>query len=101
MHTEIEAKLKVSSLKVIQQKLSACGAGFVADQRHKDSYFDDADMTFTSTDRCIRLRRQLVGGREDVILTYKGPKEKDKFKTTAKAKVKINARSVTNWISAI
>jgi len=80
MHTEIEAKLKVPSIKEVQRKLSACGARFVAEQRHKDSYFDDSDMVLTSTDRCMRIRRQLVGGREDVILTYKGPKEKDKFK---------------------
>jgi predicted adenylyl cyclase CyaB len=89
MATEIEAKLKVDSLTEIEHKLAELGAEFLAEQLQTDDHFDDADATFTKTDRCLRLRRQQVGGGEEFLLTYKGAKEKSNFKKRQEIEIEI------------
>ncbi len=64
MCIEIEAKLKVDSLLEVEQKLAEVGADFQAEQLQTDYHFDDANASLTTTDRCLRLRRQLVAGSE-------------------------------------
>ncbi len=90
MDTEIEAKLKVGSLDEVKNKLTGVGAEFLAEQLHKDYYFDDADRTLTKTDRCLRLRRLAVGKKEKVLLTYKGAKEKDNFKKRKEVEIEVS-----------
>ncbi len=80
MCVEIEAKIKVDSLAQVECKLVELGAKFVAEQLQSDSLLDDARTTLLSTDRCLRLRRQVVGDSERNILTYKGGKEQSHFK---------------------
>jgi len=80
MCTEIEAKLKVDSLEEIERKLSELGAEFLAEQLQTDYHFDDADTTLTKTDRCLRLRKQMVEKSESFFLTYKSAKEKSNLK---------------------
>jgi len=77
---EIEAKLKVESLAVVEEKLRQLGAEFLAEQLQRDSYFDDARGSFAAGDRALRLRRQMVGEEKKCFLTYKGPKQRDDFK---------------------
>ncbi|MFA5251808.1 MAG: class IV adenylate cyclase [Phycisphaerae bacterium] len=89
MPIEIEAKLKVDSLKEIAEKLDALGAEFGQEQIHLDSYFDDADATFKKNDRCLRLRRQLVNKSKRFFLTYKGAKEKDQFKKRQEVEIEV------------
>jgi adenylate cyclase class 2 len=89
MSVEIEAKLKVDSLEQVTAKLSELGAEFMAEQLQKDFYFDDKDRTFTKTDQCLRLRRELVGNSERFFLTYKGAKEKDQFKKRQEIDIEI------------
>jgi len=80
MCTEIEAKLKVKSHKEIVKRLDELGAEFSSEQLQTDYYFDDADRTFTKSDRCLRVRRLLTGRMEKIFITYKGAKEKSEFK---------------------
>jgi len=89
MSAEIEAKLKVDSLEEIAEKLSQAGAEFLGEQLQRDYYFDDANKTFTKTDRCLRLRRQLTGEDGKIFLTYKGAKEKDNFKKRQEIEIEI------------
>ena len=65
MRVEIEAKLKVDSLEEIAAKLAGLGAEFGQEQLQTDCHFDDANTTFKKTDRCLRLRRQLVKRAKD------------------------------------
>ena len=102
MCTEIEAKLKVDSLQEIVEKLTELGAEFLAEQRQKDYYFDDVNATLTKTDRCLRLRRQLTGRNEKIFLTYKGAKEKDKFKRRQEIEIEVgDADSAAKLLSAL
>jgi adenylate cyclase class 2 len=89
MHIEIEAKLKVESLEEIKHRLTGLGAEFLQEQLQTDYHFDDADMTLQKTDRCLRLRRQLVDKNEKFYLTYKGAKEKSSFKKRQEIEIEV------------
>ena len=102
MCTEIEAKLKVDSLQEIERKLPELGAEFLAEQLQTDYHFDDANTTLTKTDRCLRLRKQMVGKNESLFLTYKGAKEKSNFKRRQEIEFEIkDADSVRKLLSAL
>ncbi len=92
MCTEIEAKLKVDSLRQIADKLKQLDAEFCQEQLQTDYYLDDADGTLAKKDRCLRLRRLLVEKNEQFLLTYKGPKEKDNFKK--RREIEINVQNI-------
>ena len=89
MCTEIEAKLKVDSLLEIERRLDELGARFLAEQLQTDYHFDDASMTLTETDRCLRLRRQIVDESESFFLTYKGTSEESCFKKRQEIEIEI------------
>ncbi len=93
MCIEIEAKLKVDSLEKIRRKLNELNAEFLQEQLQTDYHFDDANITLQKTDRCLRLRRQLVGKSEMFFLTYKGAKEKSSFKKRQEIEIEITDSS--------
>ena len=102
MHTEIEAKLKVDSLKELERKLSEVSAEFLGEQLQTDTYFDDADGSLKSGDGALRLRRQRTGKKEQSFLTYKGPKQKDDFKKRQEIEIEVgDADSVEELLSAL
>ena len=102
MNTEIEAKLKVDSLQEIERKLAELGAEFLAEQLQTDYHFDDANTTLTKTDRCLRLRKQMVGKNESLFLTYKGAKERSNLKKRQEIELEIkDADSVRKLLSAL
>ncbi|MHC4120511.1 MAG: class IV adenylate cyclase [Planctomycetota bacterium] len=102
MCVEIEAKIKVDSLEQVEQKLVELGAEFVAEQLQKDSHLDDASATLISADCCLRLRRQVVGGSERHILTYKGAKERSALKRRREIEVEISdGDSMRKLLSAL
>jgi adenylate cyclase class 2 len=90
MHVEIEAKLKVDSLHEIEAKLAECGASFVREVVQTDWYFDTTGRELTRADKCLRLRIEKAGSRERLVLTYKGPKEKDDYKKRHEAELEVN-----------
>ncbi|MHC4460993.1 MAG: class IV adenylate cyclase [Planctomycetota bacterium] len=89
MCIEIEAKLKVDSHKEIERKLAELGAEFLAEQLQTDYYFDDVNATFARGDRCLRLRRQMIGKSEKYFLTYKGAREKNEFKKRQEIEIEV------------
>jgi adenylate cyclase class 2 len=102
MFTEIEAKLKVDSLQKVEEKLQQLGARFVAEQLQSDILFDDSNSTLTISDRCLRLRRQVVGESKGYFLTYKGAKEKSKYKKRQEIEIEIgNTDSMQKLLSAL
>ena len=102
MCVEIEAKLKVDSLEEVERKLTELGAKFLTEQLQTDFLFDDANATLTTTDRCLRLRRQTVAGGESFFLTYKGAKEKSNFKKRQEIETEIiDAPSIQKLLSAL
>jgi adenylate cyclase class 2 len=98
MGMEIEAKLKVDSLVNVEQRLKQAGGEFVAEQIQKDFYFDDADSSFVSSDKALRLRQQMEAGRQTVFLTYKGPKENDSYKKRIEIEVEVGDLDLTEQL---
>jgi adenylate cyclase class 2 len=80
MDIEIEAKLKVESLAEVEARISKLGGKLQQKVLQRDYYFDHSAEALLKSDRCLRLRRQSTGDNEEVILTYKGPKEKTRLK---------------------
>src|SRR3990167_5086568 len=80
MCTEIEAKLKIESPEQIEARLVELGAEFIGELRQTDYHFDDAKATLKKADKALRIRRQVAAGRTQLLMTYKGPKEKSNFK---------------------
>ncbi len=102
MFTEIEAKLKVESLKDIEERLAEVGAEFLAEQSQTDSYFDDTKSSLQKSDRALRLRRQVTENEEKFLLTYKGAREKDNFKKRQEIEIEIkDTVSTENLLSAL
>ncbi|MDD5326344.1 MAG: class IV adenylate cyclase [Phycisphaerae bacterium] len=102
MHIEIEAKIKVDSLKEIAEKLDSLGAEFRQEQLQRDTYFDDTNATLKKGDRCLRLRRRLAGESERFFLIYKGAKEKNQFKKRQEIEIEIkNGDSVEKLLLQI
>ena len=89
MKTEIEAKLKVDSLQDITQRLKTLGAQRKDEFIQRDTYFDADSDTLIKSDRGLRLRQQKFGYTEKVFLTYKGPKQKTKFKSRTEIEVAV------------
>jgi adenylate cyclase class 2 len=81
MHIEIEAKLKVDSLAKVARGLKAAGAEFLRARLHTDTYFDDVKGTLQKSDSALRIRKQLIGRREQIVITFKGPRQKGRFKS--------------------
>jgi|WetSurMetagenome_2_1015567.scaffolds.fasta_scaffold873552_1 adenylate cyclase, class 2 len=102
MSIEIEAKLKVDSLELVEQKLKLLGGEFVAEQLQSDEHFDDAKSSLKNSDRCLRLRKQQISDNIKYLLGYKGAKEKSNFKKRQEIEVEIkNAEALKQLLSAI
>ena len=102
MCVEIEAKLKIDSLTQVERKLAELGAEFVAEHVQIDSHLDDAGANLISTDRCLRLRRQVAGDSEQYFLTYKGGREESNFKRRQEIEIEItNADSMCRLLSEL
>ena len=80
MNIEIEAKLKVESLAEVAERIRESGGKLHQKILQRDCYFDQTAEALLKSDRCLRLRRQSTDNGEEVILTYKGPKEKTRLK---------------------
>jgi adenylate cyclase, class 2 len=83
MYIEIEAKLKVDSLKKVAHRLKARDAKFLRGAVHTDTYFDDARKSLRKSDSALRIRRQVMDRgkpRHPGVITFKGPRRRGRFK---------------------
>lgn len=102
MYIEIEAKLKVDSFKGIEKRLKAIDAEFLRERLHTDAYFDDNKSKLRKSDSALRIRRQLIGRREQVVITFKGPRRKGRFKQRQEIQFEVgDVRLVEMFLAAI
>lgn len=81
MNLEIEAKIKVESLDPVRQRLSALDARLVAELVQNDVYYLDTDKKL-SKNRCgLRLRTEITEAKTVWLLTFKGPPQKNPYKS--------------------
>ena len=102
MYIEIEAKLKVDSLTKTARRLRGLGAEFLRSRLHTDTYFDDGKSSLRKSDSALRIRRQIIGRKEQVVITFKGPKMKGRFKRRQEIQFEISdARLAEEFFAAI
>jgi adenylate cyclase class 2 len=86
----------------VEEKLRQLGGLFVAEQLQSDIHFDDSNATLTKADKCLRLRRQVIGETTGYFLTYKGAKEKSNYKKRQEIEVEIgDADTMRKLLSAL
>jgi len=81
MTHEIEAKIKVAALEPIAGKLNELGAQFIHDVHQVDIYFMDTHKRLHKNDCGLRIRRQSINGTESALITFKGARNKSKYKS--------------------
>jgi adenylate cyclase class 2 len=102
MYIEIEAKLKVESFKGIEKRLKALDAEFLRERLHTDAYFDDSKLSLRKSDSALRLRHQLIGKRDQIVITFKGPRREGRFKQRQEIQFEVNdARLAEMFLEAI
>jgi adenylate cyclase class 2 len=102
MPIEIEAKLKVDSHQPVIEKLKAASAKFLCEQLQTEQYFDTPEKTLTNADKCLRLRKITKSDTEKIILTYKGPKQKDDFKKRTELELELaDLDTAANLLAAL
>jgi predicted adenylyl cyclase CyaB len=90
MMLEIETKVKVKSLGELADRLTGLGEKMECELLQVDTYFDDADHTLLESDRGLRLRQQVTGEGQKVILTYKGPRQEARFKSRPEIEIEVS-----------
>jgi len=88
--TEIEAKIKLKSIEQAEGKLKSLCAEFIGLHRHLDIFFDTADNRLYSFGAGLRLRKLTCDDSEKYILTYKGPKQKGKYKKRQEVEIEVS-----------
>lgn len=82
---EIEIKVPIPSVDVMEQRLLDAGATFTCELIHEDHYFDKPLVmgTFAESDEALRLRisKNKTEGIEEAYFTYKGAKIDEETKT--------------------
>jgi len=81
MTCEIEAKIKVEALEPVAGRLQELGAQFLHTIQQADTYFMDTHKLLHKNDCGLRIRRQSIDGKESAYLTFKGAREKTKYKS--------------------
>ena len=89
MGLEIEAKVKVDGLDAIGERLAELGAEHGDDVTHLDTYYGGGAGVLIKPGCVLRLRRRINAASEKVILTYKGPKQKGRFKKRTEIEVEV------------
>jgi adenylate cyclase class 2 len=87
---EIEAKIAVPALPPVAARLRKIGAAFLKKVRETDLYLKGTHGHPLKRGCGLRLRKQNGPEGEKCFLTFKGPREKRRFKTRQEAEIQIS-----------
>ena len=90
MNLEIEAKISVSSLEPVSQRLKQIGSEFVKSVQETDTYLADAEGLLFKKGCGLRVRKQIGGSEKRFYLTYKGPRLAGRFKSRTETEIQIS-----------
>ena len=80
MPVEIEAKLKVEHLALVQDRLRKLEAQCLEKQEQMDLYCDNAHGDMIDQDKSLRIRLETTEASRKTLITYKGPKQESDVK---------------------
>lgn len=91
MAVEIEAKLRFDDLDLIRERLGTSAAALARRVLETNIFFDTEDRSLLAADEGLRLRvnRDLESGSEDVIITYKGPRQHGQLKSREETELSV------------
>ena len=90
MNLEIEAKISVSSLEPVSQRVREIGAVFVKSVQETDAYLVDTEGLLIKKGCGLRLRKQTCGEEKVFYLTYKGPRLAGRYKSRSETEIQIS-----------
>lgn len=87
---EVEYKAPTDDLAAIRARLGTMGARLIGEQIEDDVYYAHPLRSFAATDEALRVRTvTTAGGREQRVLTYKGPREAGPTRVREEVEVRI------------
>ena len=91
MPVEIEAKMSVESFEPVRTRLRECGARETGRRFEVNTFFDTEDRSLLAADEGLRLRleRNVPGGAERHVVTYKGPRQMGQLKSREEVEVEV------------
>ena len=94
MAVEIEAKMKVSDLGVVREKLKKLGATPSVVNVETNLFFDTRDRSLLTADKGLRLRvnKSATTGEEAFIITFKGPRHQSALKSREEVELTVDSR---------
>ena len=82
MPTELEAKMQVTDLEPVRQKLKSAGAARIKSELETNTFFDTPGKSLQSGDKGLRIRVAVdEAGHKKCTVTMKGPLQKSQFKS--------------------
>jgi len=91
---EIEAKIKVGSLKQIEGLLENAEAKFFGESVQRDRFFDNSQKMLKEHGSGLRLRIETSQAGKRALLTLKGPKQQNRFKARKENEIEISADDI-------
>ena len=103
MNIEIEAKMQLTDLAGVQQKLRSLDAKEVGTILETNTYFDTDSRSLKSTDQGLRIRVERDdAGDTETRITHKGPRAHGKLKSRSETEVAVaDAHDAVNLLGAL
>ena len=86
---EVEAKAKINSFEEIIKELKKLNVEKNKTETQTDIYFNSPIVDFAKTDEALRIRKVNTDEKEELFITYKGPKIDKKSKTREEIEMEI------------
>lgn len=86
---EVEVKAKINSFEEIKEKLAKINAKKIKTEHQEDRYFNSPIKDFAKTDEALRIRKIIKESKENIFITYKGPKINKESKTREEIEIGI------------
>jgi len=104
MPVEIEAKIKVPDLEPTRRKLRELNAASDRLRLEINTFFDTEDGSLKAADKGLRVRinRFPQSGKEEAIITFKGPRQAGPFKSREETELNIDdAKTAAKLFTAL
>ena len=91
MPSEIEAKMKIDAFEELRARLIERGAYRLGMVLETNTFFDTPERSLIASDKGLRLRRNhhLETGRDQFVITVKGPQQAGAFKNRQEAEAEV------------
>lgn len=86
---EVEVKAKIENFDEMEKKLKDIGAVKSKKEYQEDIYFNSPIVDFAKSDEALRIRTTRENDKENIFITYKGPKLHHESKTREEIEISV------------